>query len=112
VGLVSDTDVATYKPPPILTFEERKAVVRACRVVDRVVETPAPLHATPAFLDEIGAAFCVHGNDMDQKQIEFWYGALIPSGRIRTVPYSPDISSRFIVQRVIERFKAGTLRST
>ena len=91
VGLMSDDDVATYKPRPIMTFAERKAVVRACRLVDRVMEEPGPLHCTPELLDSLGAAFVVHGDDMPPDQIAFWYKAVIPSGRLRVVPYTPDI---------------------
>ena len=110
VGLVGDAEVATYKPPPIMSFAERRLVVEACRDVDRVLEAPAPLHCTPDFLDAIGAAFCVHGDDMDQPELDFWYRALLPSGRLRTVSYSAGISTRQIVARTLDRYAAGTLR--
>lgn len=110
VGLVSDADVASYKPPPILSFDERLAVVRACRHVDRVLDAPAPLHCTRAFLDRIGAHYCCHGDDMTDEQLEFWYGDLARTGGLRKVPYTAAISSREIVARVVARHRAGTLR--
>jgi cytidyltransferase-like protein len=103
VGLVSDADTATYKPPPILTFEERQAVVGACRYVDRVLSAPSPLITTSAFLDEIGAAFCCHGDDFDAATLEKFYGDLIPKGRLKTVRYTANISSRDIVKRIAAR---------
>lgn len=110
VGLVGDADVASYKPPPILSFEERRAVVQSCRHVDRVLATPAPLHCTRAFLNEIGAHYVCHGDDMTEEQLLFWYGDLARTGGLRQVPYTTTISSRQIVSRVVERYKAGTLR--
>lgn len=110
VGLNSDEDVSTYKPRPIMTFDERRTMVEACRHVDRVVPTPAPLFCTPEFLDTIGASFCVHGDDMDAKELAHWYGALLPSGRLRVVAYTMGVSSRDLISRVIERYETGTLR--
>ncbi len=110
VGLHSDAVVASYKPAPIMSFAERLEVVAACRHVDRVVETPVPLHCTPAHLDAVGADFVVHGDDMSPDQLAYWYGALLPTGRFRSVPYTPGISSRDIVSRVVARYRAGTLR--
>jgi len=103
VGLVSDADVATYKPPPVMRFAERLAVVRACKFVDRVLEEPVPLHCTCAFLDKIGAAFACHGDDLSADQVKFWYGDLTVTGRIKTVPYTRGISSTQIAQRVATR---------
>jgi ethanolamine-phosphate cytidylyltransferase len=105
VGVVSDEDVSSYKPTPIMTFQERVAVVLACRVVDRVLDMPAPLHCSCQFLDEIGAAYCCHADDMDQTQLEFWYGDIIPAGRLKVVHYTPGISSRQIVARVADRLR-------
>ncbi len=105
VGLVSDADAASYKNPPVLTFAERLAVVRACRHVDRVLEEPAPLHASAAFLDHIGAAFCCHGDDMSAAELRFWYGDLVDCGRLKVVRYTAGISSRQVFERVAERLR-------
>src|SRR5579872_416002 len=83
VGVVGDEDVATYKPPPIMSFAERVAVLEACRHVDRVLPDPAPLHCTRVFLAEIGADFCCHGDDMTADELAFWYADLIGSGLLR-----------------------------
>jgi cytidyltransferase-like protein len=103
VGVVADEDVATYKARPICTFEERVAVVRACRYVDAVLPQPSPLFPTPDFLDEIGASFACHGDDMPAAEIDYFYGRLKPSGRIRLVPYTAGVSTRVIIDRVRER---------
>ena len=110
VGLVSDANVETYKPRPIMTLAERVAVVSTCRYVDSVV-ADCPLFCTPEFLDSIGADFACHGDDFSPEGLRYYYGALIPSGRLRTVHYTAGISSRDIVQRVVTRHKEGSLRT-
>ncbi|MGA2128023.1 MAG: adenylyltransferase/cytidyltransferase family protein [Xanthobacteraceae bacterium] len=102
VGVVGDADVRTYKPAPVMSFEERVGVVAGCRFVDRVLDQPAPLHCTGAFLDAIGAAYCCHGDDMTAEQLHYWYGDLALTGRLKTVPYTPRISTRLIFARVAE----------
>jgi ethanolamine-phosphate cytidylyltransferase len=112
VGIVSDLDVASYKPAPIMTYEERVAVVRSCRLVDRVLDCPAPLYCTRKFLDEIGADYCCHGDDMRQEELHHWYHDIVPAGRLKVVPYTVKISSRQIVDRIVNRARDGTLRMT
>lgn len=112
VGVVGDVDVASYKPPPIMAYEERVAVVRACRFVDRVLDKPAPLHCTRAFLDEIGARYCCHGDDMSSEELDHWYRDLRPAGRLKLVPYTASISSRQIVGRIVRRMHDADLKSS
>jgi cytidyltransferase-like protein len=109
VGIVSDDDVETYKPRPVMTMAERVAVVSACRYVDSVV-APSPLFCTVDFLDSIGATFACHGDDFTPESLKYYYGDLMPSGRLRTVRYTAGISSRDVIERVAGRLKAGTLR--
>jgi cytidyltransferase-like protein len=110
VGVVSDEDAESYKAAPILTHSERVAVVRGCRFVDRVLDEPAPLYCTRAFLDRIGARFACHGDDFSESEVARWYADLLPAGRIKLVSYTRSISSRDIVERVAMRVAAGTLR--
>jgi cytidyltransferase-like protein len=108
VGLVGDSDVASYKPAPIMNFEERLAVVRGCRFVDRVLEEPAPLHCTRAFLDRIGASHCCHGDDMTAAELRHWYGDLVSDGGLKVVHYTANISSRLIIARIASRLQDRT----
>ncbi len=110
VGVHSDDDVATYKPRPILSYQERRAMVETCRLVDRTLEFPAPLRVTVEDLDAYGADFVVHGDDFSAEQMEFWYGHLVPSGRIKVVRYTAGIASRQIVERIANRLRDGSLR--
>lgn len=110
VGLVSDADVATYKPAPIMTFAERAAVVRACRYVDEVLDEPSPLLCTCALLDRIGADFACHGDDLAPADVVYFYGDVMAAGRLKVLRYTAGISSRQIVSRVVQRYREGTLR--
>lgn len=109
VGLVSDEDVATYKPRPILTLAERVAVVEACRHVDRVIAN-APLFCTRAHLDAIGADYVCHGDDFPVEELNHWYRDLVGTGRLKVVSYTAGISSRHIVERILTRSREDSLR--
>jgi cytidyltransferase-like protein len=111
VGVVSDSDVLTYKPAPIMTYAERVAVVRSCRYVDVMLDEPAPLYCTCEFLDHIGASFTCHGDDFSAAEIAHWYSDLIPSGRVKVVSYTRSISSRGIVERIVKRVRESQLSS-
>lgn len=110
VGVCSDDDVATYKPRPVMTLDERVAMLRACRYVDQVIPN-APLHCTRAWLDQIGAAFVCHGDDFPKEELDYWYGDLAGTGRLKVVPYTRGISTRDIIARIAGRLADGTLRT-
>ncbi len=49
--MLADDVVASYNRVPILTLEERVAMVQACRYVDEVIVAP-PLRLTEAWIKE------------------------------------------------------------
>jgi len=49
VGIHSDKTIESYKRKPIMTMEERIAVVEACKFVDRVIPD-APLVITEDYI--------------------------------------------------------------
>jgi cytidyltransferase-like protein len=108
-GVASDATAAAYKPVPIMTMEERLAVVAACRYVDRVLPDSPP-RLDVAALDRIGADFAVHGDDITGQELERSFPGLMAAGRMKLVPYTSTISSRQIVERVAARLREGTLR--
>jgi len=110
VGVPSAATIADYKPVPIMTLEERVGVVQACRYVDRVVPD-APRQVTEAFLDSIGVDFAVHGDDITPEALEVSFPGLMAAGRMKLVPYTTTISTSQILGRIVERIRAGTLRS-
>jgi cytidyltransferase-like protein len=108
-GVASDTTAAAYNPRPILSMDERLAVVAACRYVDRVLPDSPP-RVDLAALDRMGADFAVHGDDITEQELERSFPGLMAAGRMKLVPYTAQISSRQIVERIANRLREGTLR--
>lgn len=102
VGVHNDADVASYKRLPICNMAERIAVVRACRLVDEVVPD-APLSIDEDFLDRHRIDVVVHGDDFDADKLARFYPGALARGALRTVPYTPGISTSDIMRRVKER---------
>lgn len=95
VGVITDAD-ACWKRPPVIDHPGRVAMVRACRLVDEVVEKP-PLVLTEEFLDARRIDLVVHGDDSEQA--EFF---AVPRGRgvMRYVPYTPGWTTTGIIGRI------------
>jgi phosphoenolpyruvate phosphomutase len=96
VGLLTDEAIASYKRLPLMTYEERKAVVEQLRGVDRVVPQPT-LDYVPN-LERYRPDFVVHGDDwregvqapVRQRVIEALDRI---GGRLVEPAYTPGISS-------------------
>jgi len=102
VGVCSDDLVASYKRPPVMTLEERVAVISGCRYADEVVpDCPCPV--TEAFLREHAIDLVVHGDDFDEAQIRHWYAVPLEMGILRMVPYTPEISTTRLIRRILDR---------
>lgn len=99
VGVLSDDVVAAYKRRPIMTLDERVAVIRACRYVDEVVPN-APDVVTAEFLEQHHISLVVHGDDISDDVVETLYGDVAAAGKLRLVPRTPGISTTDIIQRV------------
>jgi cytidyltransferase-like protein len=99
VGIHSDADVASYKRPPVMTMEERVGVVSGCRYVDEVI-ADAPLRVTRDFVERHGIDLVVHGDDFDRERLLRMYGEPEEMGILRTVPYTPGISTTEILDRL------------
>jgi cytidyltransferase-like protein len=99
VGIHSDEDVAAYKRPPVMTMDERVAVVRGCRYVDRVIPN-APRRVTREWVERYGIDLVVHGDDFDRDRLMEMYGDPAEMGILRTVPYTPGISTSELRERL------------
>jgi cytidyltransferase-like protein len=108
VGVHADADVARYKHLPVLTMEERIGVIETCRFVDRVLPN-APLQVTKEWIARHGLDLVVHGDDFDDDQLRAFYGDAIDLGILRVIPYTPEISSTEVIERVGRRLAAGDL---
>jgi cytidyltransferase-like protein len=100
VGVLSDETVAAYKRRPIMTMDERVAVIEACRYVDEVI-ADCPNRVTKEFLDENDLALVVHGDDdVGAGGFEDVYGPVREAGLLRLVPRTGDISTTALIDRV------------
>lgn len=102
VGVLSDEVVAEYKRRPIMTLEERVAVVRACRYVDEVVAA-APDVVTVEFLREHDISLVIHGDDLGEEAIAAVYADVAAAGMLRLVPRRTDLSTTELIRRVHAR---------
>ena len=108
VGVHNDADVAIYKRTPVMSMEERIEVLEACRYADLVVAN-APLQATVATLESVGAEMLVHGDDLSSELLAFFYSDLIAKDRLLLLPYTPFIATSRIIERIAQRLADGTL---
>jgi len=110
VGVHSDEDVAAYKRTPIMNMQERMQSVQQSRYVDEVVGN-APLSIPKTYLLRLGVDAVLHGDDFSQDTVDSMYGAAIKMGIFHTVPYTQNISTSELIQR-IQRANATKKTST
>ena len=99
VGLVTDKDAESYKRTPILTYQERKDMLLACKYIHTVVESP-PLYLSEEFIENHNIHLVFHGND---NLFEEYYKVAIQKGIMRYIPYTQGVSTTDIICRIIER---------
>lgn len=102
VGVLSDETVASHKRRPIMTLNERVAVIEACRYVDEVI-ADAPDRPTAAFLSDNDLALVVHGDDLDDDGAAEVYGAAVEAAMFRLVPRVGTLSTTELIDRVSRR---------
>ena len=100
VGVHADDDVVEFKRRPIMRYEERLAVITACRHVDGIVPT-APLVVTDELIDANAIDIVVHGDDFSPEVLETVYHVPWRRGILQTVPYSRGISTTEIIARML-----------
>ena len=102
VGVAADSEqLEAFKRKPILTMEERIASVAGCRYVDEVIPLPCTyLVMDRAWIELHDIDLVVHGDDLAQKQIEYYYKVPIELGIFRKLPYTRGISTTDIIRRI------------
>ena len=109
VGLNSDASVRGYKGPsrPILTQDERAAMLAALECVDYVVvfDEPTPEAALSRLRPDVhckGAEYAPpHGRPVPERAVVEGYG-----GRVEYLPLVPGVSTTELLRRISE--KGGT----
>lgn len=96
VGLLTDQAIASYKRVPLLTFEERRAVVASLSLVSRIVSQDT--HDYRPNLLKLQPAFVVHGDDWQTGNQAAVRGQVIDTiaawgGRLIEPQYTDGVSS-------------------
>lgn len=99
VGIHSDKVVQGYKRSPIMTMEERIAVVSAIKYVDEVIPE-APLLIDEKWIKKHDIDMIVHGDDWEISKLQNIYKIPIEMGIFKTVPHTPSISTTDIIKRL------------
>lgn len=102
VGIHGDEACVDYKRQPILTVEERRIAIEACRFVDEVILN-SPIGITEEWIAKHAIDFVVHGDDFTEEKKLSQYSVPIKMGIFKTVPYTPGISTTEIISRVVSR---------
>lgn len=112
VSLNGDKFIEFYKgKPPVMSFEERKAVLMACRYVDAVVENIGGPDSKQA-IENVMPDFVVIGDDWAKKD---YYGQMMFSQDwldrrnivLCYVPYKDGISTTELKKRIVLGDKIG-----
>lgn len=102
VGIISDSDVESYKRTPIVTEDHRAYTVSALKCVDEIVPN-SPLVLTDDFLDRHDIDLCYHGDD--SQQVEF-FRVCRERGIMRYLKYdvaNTGLSTSALIRRIRER---------
>ena len=101
VGVHSDDDVLAHKRKTILTMEERVACIAGCRYVDEVLPN-APWITDLDWIEKHNINLVVHGSDYSQEDLKKTHAFAIEMGILRTVGYTPRISTTEIIRRIMD----------
>ena len=105
VSLNTDEFIAEYKgKPPVMSYEERKTVLEACRYVDKVIPNRGGANSKPAIMAAM-PDIVVIGSDWAvrdyYKQMGFTQGWLDERGiMLCYIPYGKGVSSTEVKKRL------------
>ena len=103
VGLATGRRAASFKRLPVLSYEERKTVILACRYVDEVV--PIDQNITDDFMRAGNfslRAYGVASEAENQRYLEMLFAGMSPD-YMRRIPYTAGISTSEIIKRIRDR---------
>ena len=110
VALNTDEFIAEYKGrPPVMSYEERAEVLRACRYVDAVLPNYGGVDSKPA-IEEVKPNVVIIGSDWARRdyyaQMGFYQDWLDERGiSLCYIPYTQGISPTDLKKRILERVK-------
>lgn len=101
VGVNSDEEVFAVKGPTLLNEKERFELVKACKWADKIIPN-TPYSSSIKFLDEIGAHYCAHGDDMaiGADGVDA-YSEIKKAGRMKIFKRTEGISTTNLLGRIM-----------
>jgi len=99
VGVLSDADVESYKRRPIMSLDERCAVVSTCKGVSKVIRG-CPYPGIPeSFIKEHNIHIVCHSPEYD-KEDDKYYAIPRAMGITKVLPRTEGVSTSQLIKRV------------
>lgn len=98
VGVCSDADVSNYKRPPIMSLNERVAVIESCKYVDEVISA-APAVTSAAFIQKHKIDLVVATKAYSNTVLQQYYGDPLRLNLLKLVDYTDSVSTTQIIKR-------------
>ena len=100
VGLHDDDLCIDYKRKPIMSLQERKEVIEACKYVDEVIGG-TPLYITRDFIDKYKIDLILHAHPIEESDKYNSFNELpIQMGIYKRLDYTETISTTQIMERI------------
>ena len=103
VGIHSDESVKNYKCTPILTIDERAAVIGACKYVDKVILN-APEYIDEEYLNLHNIDLVVHAHGKNDEKYNKMYENVTKLCKFKRIDYHEGISTTEIKKRIIQQY--------
>jgi len=101
VGVIGDNACESYKRKPIVSEDDRYAIVRNIKCVDLVIEN-APLIMSIDFINEHKIDMVVHGfaNNQDREKQNDFFKEIRDIGKFKEISYYNKISTTEIINKL------------
>lgn len=101
VGVVNDTDAASYKRAPIYCENDRYAIVENIKFVDKIVKD-APLIIDENFMNEHQIDYVIHSfsNEADAEKQQEFFKVPIMLNKFIKINYYSSISTTDIINKI------------
>ena len=101
VGVIGDNACESYKRKPIISEDDRYAIVKNIKCVDLIIED-SPLIMTVDFINEHKIDMIVHSfaNDQDREKQNDFFKEIRDIGKFKEISYYNKISTTEIINRL------------
>lgn len=112
-GVLSSEAIQSYKRKPIMSYEERSAIISELRCVDMIMKQDSKnpmdnlkkIHRDFPYIELI----CVHGSDWKRSEFPSEEELKRINCRLELIPYYKPLSTTKLLKKIIARDKKGDL---